>query len=154
MQMLSVGSSRNRNRRGITLIELLVVLAIIVLAIGISMPAFSSSMSALRLKTAANDVATFLNSALNRAERHEQMMEVIIYPKDGKLELDSTEPGYSRTLTMPTGISIVGENPVRIVLMPGSAPPRVVVDLANDHGSHRVVKLDPVTGVPEIVVPQ
>ena len=84
------------------------------------------------------------------------MMEIIVYPKENKLELDSTEPGYARTLTMPQGVSIAGENPMRIVLMPGSAPPRVAIDLFNERGAHRIVKLDPVTGVPEIVmvVPQ
>ena len=38
--------------------------------------------------------------------------------------------------------------------MPGSAPPRIAIDIFNDRGAHRIVKLDPVTGVPEIVVPQ
>ena len=132
----------------------MVVVAIIGLLVGVSLPATGSGLASLRLRGAANDVSTFLNSALNRSERHEQTMEIIVYPKDAKLELDSTEPGYMRTLNMPAGVSIVGENPLRILLMPGSAPPRVAIDLFNERGSHRIVKLDPVTGVPEIVVPQ
>jgi hypothetical protein len=137
---------------GITLLELLVVLAIIGLLVGVSIPATANGLSSIRLRSAANDVSTFLNSALNRSERREQMMEVIVYPKQNKLELDSTEPGYIRMLDMPPGVSISGDNPLRIVLMPGSAPPRVAIDLFNDHGAHRIVKLDPVTGVPEVVV--
>ena len=147
-------SSHARHRQGITLIELLVVLAIIGLLVGVTLPATTNGLSSVRLKGAANDVSTFINSALNRAERHEQMMEIIIYPKDNKLVLDSSEPGYTRTLNMPPGVTIAGENPTRILLLPGSAPPRVAIDLFNDRGAHRIVKLDPVTGVPEIVAPQ
>jgi prepilin-type N-terminal cleavage/methylation domain-containing protein len=139
---------------GVTLIELLVVLAIIGLLVGVTLPAATNGLSSVRLKGASNDVSTFLNSALNRAERHEQVMEIIVYPKESKFELDSSEPGYARTLAMPADVRIAGENPVRILLMPGSAPPRIAIDLFNDRGMHRIVKLDPVTGVPEIVIPQ
>ena len=132
----------------------MVTLAIIGLLVGVTLPSATNGLSSIRLKGASNDIATFLNSALNRAERHEQVMEIIVYPKDNKLELDSTEPGYLRTLNMPAGVSIAGENPLRILLMPGSAPPRVSIDVFNDRGAHRIVKLDPVTGVPEVVVPQ
>ena len=142
------------SRRGVTLIELIVVLAIIGLLVGITLPGATNGLSSIRLKSASSDVATFINSALNRAERHEQMMEIIVYPKENKLELDSSEPGYARTLAMPPGVHIGGENPVRILLLPGSAPPRISIDLFNDRGAHRIVKLDPVTGVPEVVVPQ
>ena len=147
-------SSAGNKRAGITLIELMVVIAIVGLIVGVTLPATTNGLASVRLKGAASDVATFLNSALNRAERHEQVMEVVVYPKDNKLELDSSEPGYTRTLRMPAGVNIAGENPLRILLMPGSAPPRVAIDLFNERGAHRIVKLDPVTGVPEIVVPQ
>ena len=150
MPTSSAGS--RRQLAGITLLELLVVVAIIGLLVGVSIPATANALTSIRLRGAANDVSTFLNSALNRSERREQMMEIIVYPKQNKLELDSTEPGYARTLNMPPGVSIGGDNPTGIVLMPGSAPPRVAIDLFNDRGSHRIVKLDPVTGVPEVVV--
>jgi hypothetical protein len=129
-------------------------MAIIALLVGVTLPAATNGLSSIRLKGASSDVATFLNSALNRAERHEQVMEIIVDPKESKLQLDSTEPGYTRTLAMPDGIGIAGENPVRILLMPGSAPPRVSIDLFNERGMHRIVKLDPVTGVPEVIIPQ
>jgi prepilin-type N-terminal cleavage/methylation domain-containing protein len=150
--MSSVGNKTAR--RGVTLIEMTVVLAIVGLIVGVTLPSATSGLSSIRLKGASGDVASFLNSALNRAERHEQVMEIIVYPKERKLELDSSEPGYARTLEMPQGVNIAGEDPVRILLMPGSAPPRVEIDLYNDNGAHRIVKLDPVTGVPLVVVPQ
>ena len=80
-------------------------------------------------------------------------MEIIVYPKDSKLELDSSEPGYARTLTMPPDVSIAGDHPIRILLMP-VAPPRVAINLFNDRGAHRIVSLDPVTGVPEVITPK
>lgn len=131
----------------------MVVMAIIALLVGVTLPAATNGLSSIRLKGASSDVASFITSALNRAERHEQVMEIIVYPQDSKLEVDSTEPGYLRTLNMPSDVKIAGENPVRILLMPGSAPPRVVIDLFNDRGMHRIVKLDPVTGVPEVMIP-
>jgi len=139
-----------RKRAGITLIELIVVLAIVSLLVAVTLPAATNGLASIRLKGAANDVASFMNAALNRAERHEQVMEVIVYPKQRKLTLDSTEPGYTRTLVMPDGISIAGDNPLRILLIPASAPPRIAIDLFNDRGAHHIVRLDPVTGVPEI----
>ena len=142
--------------QGITLLELIVVLAIIGLIVGVTLPAATSGLASIHLRGAASDVASFLNTALNRAERHEQTVEVIINPKESKLSLDSTEPGYTRTLNLPEGIRIAGDNPVRVLLMPGSAPPRVAIDLSNEKGAHRIVRLDPVTGIPEIqaVTPQ
>jgi prepilin-type N-terminal cleavage/methylation domain-containing protein len=150
MPMSSPGSSRFA-ARGITLIELIVVLAIIGLLVGVTLPATTNGLASVHLKGATSQVATFLNSALNRAERREQTIEIIVYPKQARLELDSTEPGYTRTLTLPPGIGIAGDDPFRILLIPGSAPPRVAIDLFNERGAHRIVKLDPVTGVPEVV---
>src|SRR5580698_9078203 len=94
------------NSRGITLIELMVVMAIIALLVGVTLPAATNGLSSVRLKGASSDVASFLNSALNRAERHEQVMEIIVYPRESKLEVDSTEPGYLRTLKMPESVRI------------------------------------------------
>lgn len=133
---------------------MVVVVAIIGLVVGVTLPGAVSGLSGLRLKGASGDVVSFVNSALNRAERREEVMEIIIYPKERRMELASSEPGYLRTLEMPQGINIAGENPVRILLMPGSAPPRIAIDLYNDKGAHRIVRLDPVTGVPRVTVAQ
>ena len=133
---------------------MVVVVAIIGLIVGVTLPAATSGLSSLRLRGASGDVVSFVNSALNRAERREEVMEIIVYPRERKLELASTEPGYSRTLEMPQDVNIAGENPVRILLMPGSAPPRITIDLYNEKGAHRVVRLDPVTGVPRVTVAQ
>ncbi|MBV8731082.1 MAG: hypothetical protein JO336_14845, partial [Acidobacteriia bacterium] len=73
----------------------------------------------------------------------------------------SNEPGFTRELKMPDGIAIEAvlppepqeeEGPHRLVLLPGGAVPGVGVQLANRHGSHRLVHLDPMTGFPRVEV--
>lgn len=137
-------------KRGVTLIEMLMVVAIMGLIAGLTLPSVSSGLDSIRLRTAADSVASFLSAAANRAERRQQVMEVILTPKENRIELFSTEPGYTRKLDMPVGITMAGDEPRRFVLMPGGTVPRVGVELSNKRGGHRLVRIDPVTGVPVI----
>jgi hypothetical protein len=36
--------------------------------------------------------------------------------------------------------------------MPGGVPPRIGVELRNSRGSRRIVRVDPITGVPQIEI--
>lgn len=137
-------------KRGVTLIEMLMVVAIVGLIAGLTLPSVASGLDSIRLRTAADSVASFLSAAANRAERRQQVMEVILMPKENRIELFSTEPGYARKLEMPAGITISGDEPRRFVIMPGGTAPRVGVELTNKRGGHRLVRIDPVTGVPVI----
>jgi prepilin-type N-terminal cleavage/methylation domain-containing protein len=144
---------------GVTLIELIVVLAIIGLMAGISFPAVSAGIDSIRLRSATDSLAGFLNGAVTRAERRQQPVEVLISTKDNALKIYSTEPGYVRELTMPDGITIEAvlpqqeppeEGPRRLILMPGGAVPGIGVQVINRHGSRRIVRLDPMTGFPRV----
>ncbi|MFN7937477.1 MAG: prepilin-type N-terminal cleavage/methylation domain-containing protein [Bryobacteraceae bacterium] len=154
-------AGRATDRAGVTLIEMLLVVTLIGLMVGISFPAISSGVDSLRLTTAADSTATFLNSALNRAERRQQVMEVTISKQQGKLTLRSTEAGFTREFTMPTGVSITAVLPDHhdstsdrhVFLYPGGTVPRVGVELSNKRGTRRIVRVDPMTGVPEIEIP-
>ena len=60
----------------------------------------------MRIVSAGDSVATFLNAAVNRAERHQIPVALVISPKEAKLTLYSNEPGFTRELIMPDGVTI------------------------------------------------
>ena len=113
-------------------------------------PAVSAGLDSVRLASATDSLASFLNAAVNRAERRQQPMELIISPKDNLLTLYSNEPGFTRELRLPEGIAIeavLPQNPDdpqgarRLILMPGASVPG---------GKRRIVRLDPMTGFPRV----
>jgi prepilin-type N-terminal cleavage/methylation domain-containing protein len=162
MRTSSVGEispARARDTSGVTLIEMMVVVGLIALMAGISYPAITSGIDSMRLKAASNSVVSFLDSGLSRAERRQQVVQIIISKVDNSMEMQSTEPGFSRTLQMPEGVSIVQvlpplpENPDAprtFFLYPGGTVPPLGVQLINRRNVQRVVRVDPITGVPHI----
>jgi prepilin-type N-terminal cleavage/methylation domain-containing protein len=150
-------------RRGVTLVEMLVVCSIIGLIVAVSFPSFSAGLDSVRMSSATGMVSSFLNSAVNRAERRQQAVEIIVSPKDNLLTMYTNEPGFERKLQMPGGISIqavlppIGDEPPdsprQLMLMPGATAPGIGILLANQHGSRRIVRLDPMTGFPHVEVP-
>jgi prepilin-type N-terminal cleavage/methylation domain-containing protein len=152
-------------QRGVTLIEMVVVVAIIGVIVAISLPSATAGMDSVRLASASNSIASFLNAAVNRTERRQLPIEVAISTKENKLSLYSNEPGFTRELKMPDGIAIEGvlggrppdpaeqENaPYRLLLMPGASTPGIGIQIANKHGSRRIIRLDPMTGFPHVEV--
>jgi type II secretory pathway pseudopilin PulG len=152
-----------RNRSGVTLVELLLVIGLISLLVGISFPSIAAGIDAVRLRTAADSIASFLNSALNRAERRQQVMEVEFDKSAGVVRMRSADPGFERELEMPEGIRIDkilpelpedSDAPRRFLLYPGGVVPRVSVEIANSRGARRKVSVDPITGVPQVETPE
>lgn len=145
-------------QRGVTLIEMLLVTALIGVMVGISFPAVSSGVDSLRLSSATDAVASFLNAALNRAERRQQVMEVTISREQNKISLRSSEAGFLRELTMPSGVTITAILPDdhtmaqerHVLLYPGGTVPRIGVELTNTRKAKKIVRVDPITGVPEV----
>lgn len=152
-------------RRGVTLIEMLIVVTLVALIVGISFPAVSAGLENLRLASAADSLVSFLNGAMNRSERRQQAMALMISLKDNAVWLESGEPpgtaghGYTRRLEMPLGVAIeavlprletdTGE-PRQFLFLPGGTAPRIGIQIANRRGQRRVVRVDPITGVPRI----
>ena len=138
--------------------EMMVVVGIIGLMAAISIPSFSAGLDSVRMASATNSVASFLNAALNHADRRQTAVEVVISTKENRLAAFSTEPGYRRDLKLPDGITIEAllprlddDDPVRrLILMPGDSAPGIGIQLANSHGAHRLVRLDPMTGFPRV----
>ncbi len=144
--------------RGVSLIEMMVVVALIGLIAGVSIPSVSAGIDSVRLASATNSVAGFLNAAVTRAERRQQPLELVISIKDNMISLYSNEPGPARELRMPDGVAIEAVLPQaddaeglrRIILMPGATVPGIGVQLANRRGARRIVRLDPMTGFPRV----
>jgi type II secretory pathway pseudopilin PulG len=138
---------------------MMVVVAILGLVAGISFPAISAGLDSVRMVSASDSVAAFLNAAVTRAERRQQPVEVVISPRENLLALYTNEPGFVRQLKLPDGIFVEGvlpavnEDPTgvrRFLFMPGGAVPGLGVQLANRRNGHRVVRLDPMTGFPRV----
>jgi prepilin-type N-terminal cleavage/methylation domain-containing protein len=144
---------------GVTLIEMLIVMTLIGLMVGISFPAISSGIDSLRLSSASGDIASFINGALNRAERRQELMELTISKPANQFSLESAAPGFVRKLAMPSGVTIAAVYPDappnpdgarRFLLYPGGTVPRIAVEIVNRRGARRVVRVDPITGVPVV----
>jgi prepilin-type N-terminal cleavage/methylation domain-containing protein len=144
---------------GLTLIEMMVVVALISLMVGISYPAITSGIDSLRLNAATNGVVSFLDYGLSRAERRQQMVEITVSKADNSLEMRSSEPGFFRKLQLPEGVSIVQvlpqipDNPDAkraFLLYPGGTVPPMGLQLINRRNVQRVVRVDPITGVPRV----
>jgi prepilin-type N-terminal cleavage/methylation domain-containing protein len=152
-----------RARAGVTLIELMVVVGLISLMVGISFPALTSGIDTLRLNSATTSIVSFLNSGLDRASRRQQAVEITISKPDNALEMRSTEAQFYRRLAMPDGVSIERVLPDlpddldarrSFMLYPGGTPPRFGVQLINRRNVERIVRVDPITGVPRVEQPE
>lgn len=147
---------------GVTLLEMIVVVALISLMIGITFPAVGAGLESLRLREGADDVVTSFNTALIRSERFQEAVEITISPARHAVETVSLGSGAKRRVDLPDGINVVqvlpfdqvGDNSEApestnrtFIIYPDGSVPRISIDLANRRGKHRLVSLDPITGV-------
>ena len=151
---MSVGAINNRGRAGVTLIELLIVLTLIALVAGIAYPSAAAGVESLRLRSVADTVVSFLNTAIDRAGRRQQVIEVWIAPKDNVLIARSPDLEFLRRLELPEGYRILTvlpaaevnpEEPRRFLMYPGGTVPRIGIEIANRSGTKRMVSVDPFT---------
>jgi len=143
--------------RGITLIEMLIVMTLIALVAGLSFPAIASGLESLRLRSASDSIVSLLNTALDRADRRQQAVEITISLKENSIVARSADLGFSRRVDLqdPVHISAIfpaaEPNPSearRFLIYPGGAVPRIGIEIANRDGRKRMVAVDPITGVP------
>jgi prepilin-type N-terminal cleavage/methylation domain-containing protein len=152
---------KRRCTAGITLIEMIIVLALVGMVTAIAFPSVTSGLDSVRLSSASDSIASFLNAGLNRAERRQTPVEIYISISENKIRVVSDSV---RELEMPETIHIVKIHPVlpsgeeeqarSIVLYPNGAIPRFGVEIASPKGIHRIVRVDPITGVPQVEVVQ
>ena len=136
---------------------MLVVVGIIGIIAAITAPSVAAGLDAVRMASATQSVAAFINGAVNRAERRQQPIELVVSLRENKFTMYSNEPGFVRELKLPDGIAIDAVLPPeeeafdgirRIILMPGASVPGIGVQLINHRGGKRRIKLDPMTGFP------
>jgi len=128
------------------------VVAIVGLIVGISFPAITAGLDAVRMVSATDSVASFLNAAVNRAQRRQEAVEVIIDPKENQISAYSNDPTFSRELKLPDGIAFESDQPEprRVILLPGGSVPGISIPMINRRGGRRIVRLDPMTGYPRV----
>jgi len=143
---------KNQNQSGVTLIEMLIVVMIISIIAGVSFPALTAGLAGVRLSSASGSAASFLTAAMNQVERRDLAAAIVIAPKENQMAVYTAASGDKpdKTLQMPQGISIEGDEPRRFLLFPGGTFPRITLVLRNEKGSRRSVRIDPATGVPDI----
>jgi len=136
------------------------VVAIVALIAGISYPSATAALENVRMVSAGDSVATFLNGAMNRVDRRHEPVELVIAQQEGLLKLYSNEPGFTRELRLPDGVTIEsvlpelagGDNgqPRRVLFIPGATVPGIAIQLTNRRNAHRRIRLDPMTGFPRV----
>lgn len=157
---------RPSRESGVTLIEMMIVTLLIALLAGISFPAVSAGLESLRLNAATRSIASLFNSAMNRAERRQEAVEVVILPGENRLRARTVDNAFRRDLKLPDGVVISGVLPApfggdasdapaarSFFLYPGGALPAIGVLVRNRRGDQRLVQVDPITGVPSVVNP-
>jgi hypothetical protein len=142
---------------------MVIVVAIVAMIAGITYPAVSNGLESVHLLSASDTTAGFINQALNRVERRQEVMELVVSVKDNSMVLHSTQAGFERKLELPDGITIASvlprlpeedaQAPRQFVLLPGGTAPRIGIELKNRKGARRIVRVDPMTGVPRIEIP-
>jgi hypothetical protein len=139
--------------------EMVVVTAIIGLIAAVAAPSVTAGIDSVRMTTATGSVSSFLNSAVNYAERRQQPVEVLIDPRQGRFSAYSNDGGLQREMALPDGILLAAVLPAapeeadsvrRFILLPGATVPGIGIEIASSRGARRIVRLDPMTGFPRV----
>jgi prepilin-type N-terminal cleavage/methylation domain-containing protein len=151
---------RRKTQAGLTLMEMLVVVAIIGVMVGLAFPSITSGIETLRLRSATDEIVSSFGSAMNRADRRQVAVEVVVEKAAGRLVFASADPGYRREVTMPEGVTIervlpailnLDESlPRQFLIHPGGTPPRIALELKNRRNVRRLVTVDPITGTAQV----
>lgn len=143
--------------------EMLIVVGIVAIMAGMVFPSFTSGLDGLRLRTAADTVAGALNTAVVTAERRQVPLELMIQPSFNRLVLRSAASRQDALFQIPAGIRIKRILPALfaaqetadryILIYPNGLPPQLLIELENARGSSRLIKLNPITGIAQVLPP-
>ncbi len=146
---------------GVTLVEMLIVVALVGLIASISYPSVSAGLDSMRLRAASNEVVSFLNVALERAVRHQEVVEIRIAPLENALSARTANGAFTRSADLADPVKILSVQPVppgvdarvmrRFLIYPGGSVPKIGVEIGTASGRKKMVSVDPVTGMPLVV---
>lgn len=152
---------RRKTQAGLTLIEMLIVVSIIGVMIGVAFPSITSGIETLRLRSASDEIVSTFNAAMNRADRRQMAVEIVVDRVGNRIVFASADTSFRREVTMPDGVTIervlpanpyLNENlPRQFLIHPGGTVPRIGVELKNRKNQMRVVMVDPITGGAQIL---
>jgi hypothetical protein len=137
-----------------------VVVTLMAIVAGLSYPSASAGVDSLRLRSAADRVVAFLNTAMERSDRRQQVVEIRIAPAENALAARSADASFERTLEIPDSVHMISIEPAlagdpaeqrRFLIYPGGTAPRISIELESKDGRKRRVTVDPLTGMPHAV---
>ncbi len=138
---------------------MLIVVAIISLMVGVMYPSINSGLDGIKMNTSSEEIVAFLNGALERANRRNTPVEITMLKAENAILLRSTERGWERRLDLAQGIRLERIYPELAVdsvvprvflIYPGGTVPRIGVQIATSLGRRRIIRIDPITGAPQI----
>ena len=109
-------------RRGVTLPEMLVVLAIVGLAVLVTVPFAASKLRELAAERAAGEIQTTLRAARSVAVTRSSPVEVTILVDPDNLLSYTDAAGRQRVVRMPAGVRIVSADSPILFRPDGSVP--------------------------------
>lgn len=159
MRVHPCSSAANSSQRGVTLLEMLIVATLIAIVVGLSYPSAAAGVDSIRLRSAGDKVVAFLETALDRADRRQQVIELRISTAENAVAARSADSSFVRSLEIPEPVRIASVEPPllnggdpaqqrRFLLYPGGTAPRIVINLETRDGRRRRVIVDPLTGIP------
>ena len=144
---------------GVTLVEMLIVVALIGLLTAVSYPSAAAGLDSMRLRSASNEVVSFLNLALERSVRHQQVVEIRITPIENTMTARTADGSFTRTASVMEPVRILSVRPVppgidprvmrRFLVYPGGSVPQIGIEIGTTSGRKKIVSVDPVTGMPK-----
>jgi prepilin-type N-terminal cleavage/methylation domain-containing protein len=159
MPTSSVGTTNRRsNQAGVTLVEMLIVVALVGLLASVTYPSAAAGIDSMRLRGASNEVVSFLNVALERAARHQQVVEIRISPLENAMVARTADGSFTRAAQIVDPVRILSVRPIppgadprilrRFLVYPGGSIPRIGIEIGTSSGRKKIVSVDPVTGMP------
>jgi hypothetical protein len=143
---------------------MMIVMAIIGMIAALTFPSAAAGLDGLRLRSTCDETVAFLYYGMTYSERRQETVFLVIPADRTSLRWRTRKPGALKEYTLPDGLRFAsvrmgsqvdpGEADRVIPLSPGAPFPKLTLEIINRRGARRLVRIDPVAGVPEVAPPQ